>query len=346
VRPTPKLWIVKSVIARGEVSSWIAPPGKGKSALMTDIAVHVAHGKEWRGYPITQPAGVVYFALERADLVKRRLAAHRLRDQLPDNLPIAVAGQIISLIDKNCVDMIVDAIKRAEAEFGRKVGLIICDTRAKGIAAGGGDEDKARFQNLAAANLRRVIEQTGVHIASVGHTGKDAAKGERGSNATLGDVDLEVTISGETVRTAEITKANDQPLGALTGYDLEPFEFADDEDGHPYRTFIVSNQILAGVSARRTPHESKTVQIFRSAFIEVVDGAGQSIIVRAGAPPSAPSSSEPSARNSTAAMPRAKPISASAPTSNGKPSSAQWTRSAKNSPPASREIGNGYGGRE
>jgi hypothetical protein len=37
-----KLWLIKNVIARGEVSSWIAPPGKGKSALLTDIMVHGA----------------------------------------------------------------------------------------------------------------------------------------------------------------------------------------------------------------------------------------------------------------------------------------------------------------
>jgi hypothetical protein len=32
--PAAKPWLVKNVIARGETSSWIAPPGKGKSALL------------------------------------------------------------------------------------------------------------------------------------------------------------------------------------------------------------------------------------------------------------------------------------------------------------------------
>jgi hypothetical protein len=31
----PKLWLIKNVIARGETSSWVAPPGFGKSALLT-----------------------------------------------------------------------------------------------------------------------------------------------------------------------------------------------------------------------------------------------------------------------------------------------------------------------
>src|SRR4051812_45084344 len=29
-----KTWIIKGVIAKGETSSWIAPPGKGKSVLL------------------------------------------------------------------------------------------------------------------------------------------------------------------------------------------------------------------------------------------------------------------------------------------------------------------------
>jgi RecA-family ATPase len=47
------------VIARGETSSWIAPPGKGKSALLADLAVHNAAGKNWRGYRTKGRAGVV-----------------------------------------------------------------------------------------------------------------------------------------------------------------------------------------------------------------------------------------------------------------------------------------------
>jgi len=56
-------------------------------------------------------------------------------------------------------------------------GLIVIDTYAKGIAANGGDEDKARDQNRAAANLRRVQSLVDIHIALVGHTGKDESRG-------------------------------------------------------------------------------------------------------------------------------------------------------------------------
>jgi hypothetical protein len=249
--PPNKGWLTKNVIARGETSSWIAPPGGSKSALLADLAVHVANGADWRGYRAKGRHGVVYFALERADLVKRRLVAYRRRDQLPGDLPIAVTSQVLDLMNRDCVDTILAAIAQAEQHFGCKVGLIIIDTYAKGIAAGAGDEDRAKDQNIVLANLRRVIDRAPVHIAGIGHTGKIESKGERGSNARLADVDVLVQITGEAIKTATVMKGNDQPEGVLTSFRLEPFEFGVDEDGDPFRTFIVSKENLTGTQAER-----------------------------------------------------------------------------------------------
>jgi hypothetical protein len=249
--PPNKGWLTKNVIARGETSSWIAPPGGWKSALLTDLAVHVARGAAWRGYRAKGRHGVVYFALERADLVKRRLVAYRRRDQLSCDLPIAVTSEVLDLMNRQCVNTILAAIREAEQHFGDcKVGLIIIDTYAKGIAAGGGDEDRAKDQGIVLANLRRVIDRAPVHIAGIGHTGKIESKGERGSNARLADVDMLVQITGdEAIKTATVMKGNDQPEGVLTAFRLEPFDFGLDEDGDPMRTFIVSKELLTGIQA-------------------------------------------------------------------------------------------------
>lgn len=254
--PPAKQWLIKGVIARGETSSWIGPPGGAKSSILTDIAVHVAGGRNWRGYKTKSASGVVYFALERAGLTKRRFAAYRRRDDL-GNLPIAVAGELIDFMNPGCVNIILSTIEKAEQHFGCDAGLAIVDTYNKGIAAGGGDEDKARDQNIAHANIRRILERKNIHIAGIGHTGKDESRGERGSNARRADVDLLVQITGDGIKTAEIKKANDQPDGTLTGFTLEPYEFGVDDDGDPVRTFIVSEHVLAGAASGRqlTDHQ-------------------------------------------------------------------------------------------
>src|SRR3954470_731877 len=74
-RPTAKRWLIKGIFARGESSAWIAPPGGMKSALLASAAIHLSAGLDWFSHRNKETAGVVYFALERADLVRRRLQA-------------------------------------------------------------------------------------------------------------------------------------------------------------------------------------------------------------------------------------------------------------------------------
>jgi hypothetical protein len=238
-----KPWIVKNVIARGETSSWIAGPGMGKSALLTDIAIHVAAGRDWRGYRNKQQLAVIYFAFERGDLLKCRLEAYKRKHNLHD-LPIAVVTASVDIMSPKCVALIVATIRAVEKHYlQREAGFIIFDTYAKAIAVGGGDEDKAKDQNRALGHFRQVQEETGTHVAFVGHTGKDESRGARGSSAHLGDADVMIQLSGEAVKTATIIKANDQPLGVLTSFTLEPFELGIDEDGDSIDVGIVSGEI-------------------------------------------------------------------------------------------------------
>jgi AAA domain len=242
-----KPWLIKDVIACNEDSLWFGAPGSLKSSLLTDIAVHLAAGREWRGYKVKACAGVVYFAFERAGLTRRRLAAYAKRDGLK-NLPVAVAGDIVDLIDQGCAQIILDAIKEAEARFGIPVGLIIIDTYAKGIAAGGGDEDKAQHANIVAANLKMVHEGTPhkIHIALIGHTGWDGQR-ERGSSALRGHIDLAVQVAAnntKTVMTAKVVKANDQAEDTLTTFGSETITVGHDDDGSPRTANIVAARIV------------------------------------------------------------------------------------------------------
>jgi hypothetical protein len=238
-----KRHILKGLIARGETLAVIGPPGSGKSAFVCEIVVHAAARRDWRGHRAKEACGWVIFALERGDLFRRRLRAYHQRDGL-QGLPIAVADAVIDLLNPNCVGTIVATVRQAEQQFGRSVGGIVIDTYAKGIAANGGDEDKARDQNRAAANLRAVQSQIDVAIALVGHTGKDETRGARGSNAHLGDVDVMVQISGDSIKVAQVIKGNDQPERTIAEFKLEAFELGRDEDGDPITTAIVSTDTV------------------------------------------------------------------------------------------------------
>ena len=183
----------------------------------------------------------ILFEIKDGKLAVREAQATRA------NLPIAVAGKAIDLLSPACVDIIVETIRAAEAHYGCAVGLIIIDTFNKGVAMGGGDENAAKDQNITAANLQQVQDRTDVHIALIGHTGKDESRGARGSNAHLGDVDMMVQISvAEGVRTAAITKINDGVEGVLTRFRVVPVTLGHDEDGDAITTAIVSDEVPLG----------------------------------------------------------------------------------------------------
>ncbi len=237
-----KPWIIKFVMARRETSSWIGGPGKGKSAILTDLSFAIATGQCWRGYKLKEQCAVVILAFERADLLERRLEAYKRRDGVQD-IPIAIVRAPVDLMAPDSVAILADTIDSVSQRFDLPVGLLVLDTFAKAIAFGGGDENSAKDQNRVLGHLRVVQNATEVHVALVGHTGKDEAKGARGSNAHLGDVDLMVQFSGDLVKSAVITKANDQPEGPLTSFKLEAYDFGVDEDGDPITTSIVSAEV-------------------------------------------------------------------------------------------------------
>lgn len=269
-KPPIKRHILKGIFARGETSAWVGPPGSLKSALMASACLAVASGSDWFGRRNKERCGVVYFALERADLVERRLRAEA--NDL--NLPIAIVRDVFDLLNgPQGTHRVIATIREAEEAFGLPVGVAAFDTFAKLIAAGGGDEDKAKDQGRVFANLQRIKNATDCHIPLIGHTGKDETRGARGSNAILGDVDLMVTISGEQIKTATITKANDGPEGPLFSFQSDVRDLGTDEDGDPITVNIVEEVSLQAKSAKSSANQPKLTD-FQSAMFKLLHEAG------------------------------------------------------------------------
>jgi hypothetical protein len=242
-----KSWHIKYLLAENETVMLIGPPGSGKSALAGDICM--AYGQEniamWRGHRIKQHGAITYFAFERADLVERRLYAQRERDGLSGPSCISIADRIINLMAPGCVELMLNVLKDTEKRHSRRVGLAVIDTYNKGIAAGGGDEDKARDQNRALGHIRELqARYPGLAVLVIGHTGKDEARGMRGSNAAPGDGDvvLQISTSGD-IKTVTTIKANDLPEGELLSFRLEKHVLDIDEDGDEVATYIVDPEM-------------------------------------------------------------------------------------------------------
>jgi hypothetical protein len=278
VKPKPKNWIVKGLLARGETSAWIAPPGGMKSALMAELCVCVANQMPWHGRKVEHCDPVLYFALERADLVQRRLAAHCERlgytQEHAGEMAIAICRSTIDLTNEACIRDITETIRVFRDNYGCPPRLLIFDTFAKLIAAGGKDENSAKDQGAVFANVQRIKDENGnPHVALIGHTGKDESRGARGSNAILGDVDVMVEISGDAVKTATVTKANDMAEGPLFSFKSETHQFGLDEDGDPITVNIVSSEDL---SVQIAPKAEKRLTEMQEAMYRLLRDAGPS----------------------------------------------------------------------
>ena len=165
--------ILKGIIARGETSAWIAPPGQANRHCYRKFRVHCAAQTTGGAIERKIACGVVVLALERADLFKRRLRVYQQRDGL-NGLPIAVADAVIDLLNPACVETIVATVRAAEQQFGLcrrpdRFGHLRQGHRGQrwGRGQGAGSEPGG------CQSPQRTRAGSDVHIALVGHTGKD-----------------------------------------------------------------------------------------------------------------------------------------------------------------------------
>ena len=243
-------WIVKGFLAKEHNSYVIGPPGSGKSAMMNSVDTYIGAGKQsWHGFRINKKYAVVIFAIERGALVQKRIWCECQREGFGE-VPVAISGGTLNIMDPGCVNEMVGTILRAEDAVGMEVALVSIDTFSKALAAGNGDENLARDQNIAWGHMRQVHEVIArwhsIHINAVGHTGKDESRGARGSNAATGDNDVLLQIKTEGfIKSVSIEKANELPEGPFMRFKMEPYDTGEkDEDGNAAEVWITSGETI------------------------------------------------------------------------------------------------------
>jgi len=223
-----KQWLVHDWLGVGELSCIFGPPGSGKSVLAGDLAAHIASGRIWLGRRVQQ-GGVLYVAIERAALVKRRLAAFR-QHHVVEEIPLGVvSGHIDLRTSRNSAEEIIECANKL-TEIGEvPTGLILIDTVSRALF--GGDENSPKDMGSLVGNLAHIQEQTGAHVAALHHIPADGTQRLRGHGALLGacDTTIEVeSLSG--CRAATVDKVNDGPDGERVTFDLKGIELHFDSE--------------------------------------------------------------------------------------------------------------------
>lgn len=227
----PLRWLVRGLMIEGGVSVVFGPPKSSKTFVTLDLALHVAHGRDWYGLRV-KAGGVVYVCGEGAAGVRQRMKAWRKEKDGNASAPFALVPQSINLFDgEEELDRLIADINGVADPMGEAVKLVVLDTLSRMI--GSGDEDKARDINVVVRSAERIQRETGAHVMIVHHSGKDRDRGMRGSNALLGAVDaaIEVTKDETGLCEAKVTAIKDGgEVGPFT-YTLRQSVVGMDEDG-------------------------------------------------------------------------------------------------------------------
>ena len=229
-------YLVKGWIERATASVIYGESNVGKTFFAIDLAMRVAAGTGWHGVRVSG-GHVIYVAGEGGGGIKNRIAA--IKAELPE-LAACADGNFTLLPTALDLHGETDAaaLIEAMAAIQQNPVLIVIDTLAR--AMGSGDENTAKDMGLFVQSVDAIRAATGAHVMVIHHSGKDAAKGARGSGSLRAAVDteIELTRNGEVI-VAATRKQRDMPSGAEFAYRLLTVELGQDADGEAVTSKVV-----------------------------------------------------------------------------------------------------------
>jgi hypothetical protein len=226
-------YIVKGLIPReGLVVAW-GPPKCGKSFWITDVALHVALGWEYRGRRV-EPGAVVYVACEGQAGVPQRIEAFkqtRLAEKPETDPPFYLLPTQLNLIgeSKKLIEEIAAQLR------DEKPIMVVLDTLNRSLVGSESkDEDMSAY--IAACEAIRAAFNCAVVI--IHHCGIEGTR-PRGHTSLTGAVDAQIAIrrNGATIARVEWMKDGDEGDEIVSV--LEKVVVGTDEDGEEITSCVV-----------------------------------------------------------------------------------------------------------
>lgn len=272
----PLSWLVKGALVNNGLSSIFGGPGTSKTFLALDLALCVAHGREWFGRRVTMGA-VVYVTGEGSSGLRQRTKAWRQENGGEPRVPFVMVPTSVNLFDDDTgADALISDVAAHAHTLETPVRLIVLDTLSRMI--GSGDEDKARDINVVVQRAERLQRETGAHVLIVHHSGKDRDRGMRGSNALLGAVDAAVEVVKHESGLCEASFAKVKDGGDLETlrYRLSKSVLGVDEDGEDITSCVVCPADASeGTTKESGPRLTNAEEIGLRALKEATADVGQ-----------------------------------------------------------------------
>ena len=218
-------YLVKGMLAGGDVACIFGQPGAGKSLIAPHIGYMVARGEAAFGMR-TKPGRVFYVAAEDTHGLRRRVAALRQRHgEAPE---FRVVGGVSDLLADDSPDL--EALTEAISE--QRPALIFVDTLA--MAFPGLEENDARSMGRVVAVARQLAEQ-GAAVVLIHHDTKDEGSTPRGHSILNGALDaaMHVKRDDEGIVRGRLTKNRNGACDRDIAFRIGVETLGHDEDGDP-----------------------------------------------------------------------------------------------------------------
>jgi hypothetical protein len=270
---------VEGLLTEGAMSVVYGPSNCGKTFFMSDLALHIAAGWEWRGRGI-EAGGVIYCALEGSHGISNRVAAFKAHHGILGGLPFAVVPVAINLLDPNADrQKLIDTVRVAAAKMGCPVKLVVIDTLSRAMA--GGNENAPDDMGALVASADDVRQATGAHVAFIHHSGKDQAAGARGHSLLRAATDTEIEIGRENndaPSVARVTKQREMEIEGEFVFTLKVVELGTNRRGKAVTSCVV--EAVEGAAPAKQVRLSGGAQAALKALTETLAKAGQSVGMR------------------------------------------------------------------
>jgi KaiC/GvpD/RAD55 family RecA-like ATPase len=266
-------YVVKGLVAEGDVACIVGAPGVGKSLLGPRLGYAVAQGEDIFGMRVRQ-GGVLYVAAEDQHGMRGRVAALRREHGEADDFAL-VAG-VSDLLNKGS-----EHPKRLrEAVKARRPSLIVIDTLA--MAFPGLEENSAEGMGRVVA-VARSLTKWGAAVILIHHDTKDGQQGlPRGHSLLNGalDVALHLTASDGIVR-AKLTKNRNGSTERDIAFTIATQTLGLDEDGDAI-TAAVCHELDPGSAPDRNERLTPRAKAALRILSDLADSEGVEINRRRG----------------------------------------------------------------
>lgn len=257
----PRGYVVKNVIAPGQLGCIFGQPGAGKSVLAPHLAYAVAQGRAAFGQR-TKKGGVFYVCAEDEAGMRQRVAALRKRHGAAPDFHL-VAG-VSSLLDPERGDL----ARLQQLAEEHKPSLIVVDTLA--AAAPGLDENASADMSRIVDAMRSLTLQ-GAAVLLVHHSPKSGDT-PHGHSVLNGALDMSMLVAAdpaaEGVIRGQLQKNRNGPCTLDIAFRIDAAAMGQDEDGDAVTAPICLERTAEEVRADRKQKMSKTEAATERVLVE------------------------------------------------------------------------------